>query len=129
VCTKSKHGSIVIGTVGTPKGASPYPSVLQDLLKDPRYSIPRRHLRKLYCDPITGNDQWGLVPAIGFPGIMGVYSLSELKPIKVGNFEAPFQTFEGRTSYRDWKFMVVPSPLPSSPPVLNALISSSLLGV
>jgi type II secretory pathway pseudopilin PulG len=93
-----------------PKGLNSNPSSLQDLLKDPRYPGTRRHLRKLYNDPITGNDQWGVVPAIGSPGIMGVYSLSNLKPIKIGNFEVPFQTFEGSSSYTDWKFIVAPAP-------------------
>ena len=47
--------------------------------------MPVRHLRRLYRDPITGQDEWGLVEAPG-GGVMGVYSRSEDEPIKSGNF-------------------------------------------
>lgn len=89
----------------TPVGQKRAPSSLQDLLKDPRYPNPRRHLRKLYADPLTGKEEWGLIEALDGSGIVGVYSLSEARPIKVGNFEAAYQGFEGKTSYRDWKFI------------------------
>jgi type II secretory pathway pseudopilin PulG len=92
----------------TPLGMQRTPPSLQELLKDPRYPTPRRHLRKMYIDPISGQENWGTVPAVPGPGIVGVYSMAEGKPIKIGNFDLPFQGFEGKTSYHDWVFAPPP---------------------
>lgn len=89
----------------TPAGQKRTPASLQDLLKDPRYPNVRRHLRKLYIDPITGKDAWGIVELSEGSGIIGVHSLSDARPIKVGNFDGIFQEFEGKASYREWIFM------------------------
>ncbi|MFI4941515.1 MAG: type II secretion system protein [Burkholderiales bacterium] len=91
----------------TPAGQPSVPPTLQALLKDPRYPNIRRHLRKLYFDPLTGNQQWGTVMSIDGKGIVGIYSLSTAKPIKIGNFETPFLSFTDKTSYADWVFMAV----------------------
>jgi type II secretory pathway pseudopilin PulG len=92
----------------TPPGQKRFPASLQDLLKDPRYPNVRRHLRKLYVDPITGKAGWGTVMAPDGSGIIGVYSLSTAPPIKIGNFDLTFQGFDGKTSYREWKFIATP---------------------
>jgi type II secretory pathway pseudopilin PulG len=92
----------------TPAGMPRTPPSLQELLKDPRYPTPRRHLRKMYVDPISGQETWGTVPAVPGPGIVGVYSMAEGKPIKIGNFDLPYEGFEGKTSYRDWVFSPPP---------------------
>lgn len=92
----------------TPPGQPRSPPGLQALLKDPRFPTVRRHLRKLYVDPLTGADEWGAIPAVPGPGIMGVYSTASGKPVKVGNFDQQFQGFEGKTSYRDWQFVAPP---------------------
>ena len=89
----------------TPPGQIRAPRSLQELLKDPRSTNPRRHLRKLYADPMTGKETWGLVYGSDGVGIIGIYSLSEEKPIKISNFDIVFKDFEGRTSYKDWKFI------------------------
>jgi len=91
----------------TPAGQSPAPPTLDALLKDPRYPNIRRHLRKLYFDPMTGNQQWGIVKTIDGNGIAGIYSLSKAKPIKIGNFETQFLSLADKTSYADWIFMAV----------------------
>ena len=99
----------------TPAGQKRAPSSLQDLLKDPRYPGVRRHLRKLYADPITGKEEWGLVDAIDGSGIAGFHSLSNAKPIKISNFDIAFQEFEQKSSYRDWKFMSTTQPVQVKP--------------
>jgi type II secretory pathway pseudopilin PulG len=95
----------------TPVGVSRAPQTLQDLVKDPRYPGVRRHLRKLYADPITGKEEWGVVYALDGNGIVGVYSLSQAKPIKIGNFDQAFPGFANRNTYREWVFGIVPQPL------------------
>lgn len=91
----------------------PYPVNLEDLLKDPRYPSTQRYLRKIYLDPITGSDKWGLQKKGN--GIIGVYSMSEETPIKQGNFRKADQEFEGKTKYAEWLFMYVPVPNPAMP--------------
>lgn len=114
----------------TPPGQPRSPKALQDLLKDPRYPNIRRHLRRLYADPITGKEEWGIVSALdGSGGIAGVHSLSERKPVKVGNFGSAFLGFEDAVSYQDWKFVAQshgnptpnhsPAGIPSNPPGLS----------
>lgn len=88
----------------TPAGQPPrFPLRLEDLVDDKRWPTTRRHLRQVYVDPMTASREWGLVPAPG-GGILGVYSLSQDPPLKVGNFP-PEQDFTGATSYRDWQFV------------------------
>ena len=87
----------------TPAGQRRYPRVLEDLVEDNRYPVPRRHLRRIYADPITGKPDWVLVDAPG-GGIAGVHSRSEAKPLKTGNFAAQDVKFEGAGRYSDWKF-------------------------
>jgi len=93
----------------TPAGQSRLPRSLEDLLKDPRYPNTRRHLRKLYADPITGKTEWGLIPAVDGSGIAGIHSLSDATPIKIDKFEPELADFAGKTSYRDWRFTLLAS--------------------
>lgn len=95
----------------TPAGQSNYPQTLEALLKDPRYPNVRRHLRKLYYDPLTGSQKWGIVMSPDGKGITGVYSLAPGAPIKVGNFETIYQSFEDKTTYADWIFTSIPPQL------------------
>ncbi len=86
----------------TPSDIYSYPATLEDLLLDKRYPNVKRHLRKLYPDPITGTTQWGLVKQQG--RIIGVYSLSTSHPIKMAGFVGDNRSFKGATSYRKWVF-------------------------
>ena len=90
-----------------------YPATLEALLQDPRPQVAKRHLRKIFHDPLTGKPEWGLIPAPG-GGIMGVHSLAEGKPIKQANFEPAFVLFEGKGSYLEWSFAWVPAAARSS---------------
>jgi type II secretory pathway pseudopilin PulG len=84
-----------------------YPKALAELLEDKRYPMPVRHLRRLYRDPVTGEDEWGLVEAPG-GGVMGVFSRSAEPPIKSGNFSARNLEFGEAATYADWKFIHTP---------------------
>jgi len=81
-----------------------YPQELSDLLEDKRFPVPRRYLRRLYPDPMTGQVDWQLVPAPG-SGIMGVASSSQGKPIKVAGFPVRDALFKDAQCYCDWKFV------------------------
>jgi len=88
---------------GTPGGVKQFPNSLNDLLKDPRYPTTRRHLRKVYRDPMTGKREWGIVKGPG-DTIMGVYSLSRQAPMKRANFPPDYTSFERAESYAAWRF-------------------------
>ena len=81
-----------------------YPRRLEDLVGDPRYPGTVRHLRKIYADPITGKVQWGLITTPD-GSILGVHSLAEKAPIKIGNFRPTEKSFEKQQRYADWKFV------------------------
>jgi type II secretory pathway pseudopilin PulG len=100
----------------TPKGQSPLPPSLQELLKDPRTPAVRRHLRKIFIDPVTGGTEWGIVYQGDRVGVLGVHSLSKAAPLKIGNFDARFAGFENKQHLSDWKFMSA-VPLGMPPPV------------
>ncbi len=99
-------------------GQPDLPASLQDLLKDTRFPVPRRHLRRIFIDPITGSSQWGLTYLQDKDGVTGVYSLSTARPIKRARFAARFSSFEARPAraYRDWIFtaeQAAPPPVPA----------------
>ena len=99
-----------------PDGKTPqYPGSLKDLLKDPRYPKVRRHLRKIYKDPMTSEGEWGYVLAPK-GGIKGVFSKSKDTPLKTGLFPSPYEDFEKAETYADWKFVFVPEQKAAEPP-------------
>lgn len=95
-------------------GAAQYPRSLDDLLQDPRSAGTVRYLRKLYVDPMTGED-WVLIRD-GKERIKGVRSESEKAPLKVANFPDALKTFEGKKSYAAWLFEYKPQPVPTPNP-------------
>jgi type II secretory pathway pseudopilin PulG len=90
-----------------------YPRELASLLKDPHAPDTRRYLRRLYRDPVSGSEDWGLVRAPG-GWIVGVYSLARAKPIKQANFSPGQESFAGAKSYADWRFLADPSLAPGT---------------
>jgi type II secretory pathway pseudopilin PulG len=101
----------------TPQGQLQQPPTLQELLKDPRSPALRRHLRKIFIDPVTGTAEWGIVYVGDRAGILGVYSLSQARPLKIGNFDARFPGFDNKQHLSDWKFTAALMPVaPVAPP-------------
>lgn len=92
----------------TPRGQPPQPPSLEELLKDPRFPGTRRHLRKIFVDPITGKAEWGIVwlNKGAATGVIAVYSLSQAAPLKQANFDARFRNLENRAHIAEWKFGV-----------------------
>jgi type II secretory pathway pseudopilin PulG len=95
-------GSYHDSTLG---GLRQYPTRIEDLLLDNRFPVVRRHLRKLYRDPITGGEEWGLIKQQG--RISGIYSLSKAKPLKRVGFPDKFADFAKAENYQDWQFNVL----------------------
>ncbi|MDR3370145.1 type II secretion system protein [Rhodoferax sp.] len=94
---------------GAPPGSPrKLPTSLNALLDDDRYPMPVHHLRRLYPDPITGKTEWGEL-RVG-DVIAGVFSLSEVHPIKQAGFSLADASFDGKTSYRDWEFVFTQAP-------------------
>jgi type II secretory pathway pseudopilin PulG len=81
-----------------------YPMSLADLVQDDRSPLPRRFLRKLYADPMTGDADWTLIPAPG-GGIMGVASASQAAPIKRAGFDLQDKAFADSDCYCKWRFI------------------------
>lgn len=78
------------------------PASLEELLKDPRFPGVKRHLRRVFVDPMTGKAEWGLVLENG--RIAGIHSLSTATPIKQAGFEGADLAFQGAEQYRAWVF-------------------------
>jgi type II secretory pathway pseudopilin PulG len=97
-------GSYYESSPGIPKR---YPPSLEKLLLDDRFPTVKRHLRKIFLDPMTGTREWGLIMQSGI-GITGVNSLSAQAPIKRANFHERYASFSEAKSYKDWKFAYSP---------------------
>lgn len=91
----------------TPGIVKQYPPSLDALLHDERFPTPRKHLRKIYLDPITQREDWGLLMAPS-GGIMGVYSNSDKSPYKTKGFRPKYEHFEDKKFYGEWYFAYVP---------------------
>jgi len=112
--SRAEHELLDIGTAfsdalksyadATPQGMPPQPPSLKELLKDPRFPGTRRHLRKIFVDPMTGKAEWGIVYLGEKSGVVAVYSLSEARPVKIANFPLRYSGFEGKSSISEWKF-------------------------
>lgn len=89
-----------------PPGApSAAPARLEDLLKDPRFPYAKRHIRRLYADPLTGKNDWVLIRTLDGQGILGVHSRSRENPIRIDHFPDEFFHFKGKKRYADWVFV------------------------
>jgi type II secretory pathway pseudopilin PulG len=86
-----------------PEAAQRHPAKLDDLLEDSRFAGKRRHLRRLYPDPMTGAVDWVLLRQ--GDRIVGVHSRAEGKPIKQAGFDRRDQDFAGAASYAAWRFV------------------------
>lgn len=84
------------------KGDPRLPQKLEDLLDD-RRAGPRRHIRRLYDDPLTGGDWTILRNDEG--GIHGVASKAPGAPRKKAFFPVGMAQFSKAKAYADWKFV------------------------
>ena len=85
------------------QGQQMFPAKLEDLLKDPRFPNVVRHLRKLYKDPMTGED-WELVTDSS-KRVIGVRSRSDLEPFRKDGFPKSLDKLKGKEAYNEWEFV------------------------
>lgn len=118
-------------------GKKEYPATLDDLLQDKRVPGLRRHLRKVFVDPMTRGREWGLVLVGG--RIAGVHSLSAEVPVKQDGFAPEHTGFRGKQKYSEWLFTYPPNlmvqaeagaadgkaPLPPAVPAIPAVLPVS----
>jgi type II secretory pathway pseudopilin PulG len=88
----------------SPGSDKEYPQQLEQLLMDTRFVGTRRHLRKLYPDPISPKQAWGLMRDEQ-GGIVGVYSQSFAAPIATRPIDIGVVRLPPGQHYSDWKFM------------------------
>lgn len=91
----------------SPGSIKDWPPSLEALTDDRRFVSLQRPLRRVYADPITRSHEWGLVPAPG-GGIAGVYSKSEMTPIRTAGAELTELGLGAAQRYSDWKFVYTP---------------------
>lgn len=84
-------------------GDPQYPAQLAELLQDPRFPMPVRHLRRLYPDPMSSDGKWREIRRQ--ERIVGVASTSVAVPIKIADFPPEQVDFTGAAGYRDWQFI------------------------
>ncbi|WP_246796413.1 type II secretion system protein [Burkholderia perseverans] len=95
-------------TDNTPVGQPTQPRSLEELVRDPRYPNPVRHLRRIYADPLTGKADWVLVRSPNGQTIVGIHSASHEHPIQLRQFPEQFRGFEDKHSYTQWVFVARP---------------------
>lgn len=87
-------------------GLQAYPLRLEDLLRDPRSLATKRHLRRLYTDPMTGEPFQTLKDPAG--RLNGVRSASEAQPFQQDGFPIEYQDFKDAEKYSAWEFRYTP---------------------
>ncbi|WP_205802468.1 hypothetical protein [Burkholderia sp. Ac-20365] len=95
----------------TPVGLPNQPRTLDELVRDPRYPNPMRHLRRVYADPMTGKPDWVLILSPNGQTIVGIHSTSHEHPIQLRQFPERFRGFEDKRSYTQWVFIARPPQL------------------
>lgn len=87
----------------SPGSVRRYPPDLESLLLDPRPVGTRRHLRRLYADPLKPARPWGLVRnADG--GIEGVFSQDGRRPLLQAHMRLETVDLRPAASYAEWVF-------------------------
>ena len=106
----------------TPLGQAPAPRELAELLRDPRYPGVRRHLRRIYPDPLTGTPEWGIVR---FPDgrIAGIHSLKKSPTIRRTGFPTGLEGFAQAERYDEWVFALMPEQPAATPQILRSFVN------
>jgi type II secretory pathway pseudopilin PulG len=94
----------------TPAGQrARFPESLDELIDDRRWPTTRRHLRRIYVEPMTGSKDWAVVKAPD-GGVMGVHSRSKAVPMKRAGFALAYEDFGSARTIADWRFEFAATP-------------------
>lgn len=96
----------------SPGSVKQWPRNLEALLDDQRSVVFRRHLRRIYPDPMNPTGEWGIVRSPD-GGVAGVHSLSPERPIRSGGIDLDVYGLQPANRYADWQFVYVPPPSPA----------------
>lgn len=91
----------------TPGSVKVFPATLKDLEEDRRFVTVKRHVRRLYGDPMSAGQEWEAIRQ-GDGGIQGVHSRSHSTPIRTASIDLGDLQLPEATRYSDWKFVYVP---------------------
>ena len=81
-----------------------YPTRLDQLLLDSRFTAPVRHLRDLYSDPI--NPGQAFEPVLGSGGqVIGVHSRSDTAPVRTQAWTDGRHSLPAAQRYSEWVFL------------------------
>lgn len=91
----------------TPFGQPDAPKALNELLRDPRYPGTKRHLRRIYPDPLNGGNIWGIVRSPD-GRILGIHSLNNSPTLRRSGFPAGLEAFAQARCHDEWVFALQP---------------------
>lgn len=111
-------------------GRVEFPASIDDLLADNRTAVLKRHLRRKYKDPVSGED-FVEIRDQTTRHIIGVNSPSDKEPLKQANFPEEDRDFEGKKKYSEWRFLYIPQPgqLPPGYPLPQGALPPSTPGM
>lgn len=102
-----------------------WPRALGELLEDRRFVPPRRHLRQLWPDPVSGL-AW--VPITRGDRIVGVRSVSTRPTLKRANFPPELESFARARTHAQWRFSPLERPAAAAVPGTGAPTPASAPG-
>ncbi|MDP8568196.1 type II secretion system protein [Methylophilus aquaticus] len=93
----------------SPGPVKQYPQSLDVLLEDRRFPLAKRHLRRILPDPFYPRRPIGVIQRDG--RIVGVFSQSELAPIRKSGYQEFQESFKNAKHYKQWQFIYEPNTL------------------
>lgn len=86
-----------------------FPPDLESLVEDKRFVGVRRHLRKLYPDPLDPKRPWGLLRDPD-GGIRGIFCASDQAPLRAAAMTLGGVDLPAARRYADWHFIAKVKP-------------------
>lgn len=99
--------------MATPGSVKRYPRALDDLLEDRRQVSVKRHLRRIYADPMTREADWQIIASTD-GGVAGVHSRSDKTPIRTGPVDVGYGKLTAAVRYSGWLFVYSPPVSPAN---------------
>ena len=121
-----QYRSAILSYWGGSPGVRSWPTRLDELLEDRRFPLPRRHLRKLYDDPLDPGQNLALINQGS--AIVGVYSQAAGLPFRQTGFTPKQRGFDAAQRYSDWRF-IAEAPVSLPPPTAASSPTAPVKGI